>query len=92
LEIALQRRTPIKALVWDGRRDTFHTIQGHQKIEMLSDSIIKAKTLETVVAYDDFLLTRNQKSWCLSNLKLDMSYLCKAWRHCPTKARKRPCT
>jgi hypothetical protein len=27
------------------------------------------------MAYIDFLLTRNRKSWCLSNLKLDMSFL-----------------
>jgi hypothetical protein len=46
LEIALRRRTPIENLVWDGRKDTFCTVQGQQKIEMLSDSII-TKRLET---------------------------------------------
>jgi hypothetical protein len=75
LEIVLRRRTPIKDLVWDGRKDTFRTVQGQQKIEMLSDSIINPKTLNSIVAYVDFLLTRNQKSRCLSNLKLDMSFL-----------------
>jgi hypothetical protein len=74
LEIALRRRTPIEALVWDGRKDTLCTVQGQQKIEMLSDSIINPKTLDSV-AYVDFLLTRNRKSRCLSNLKLDMSFL-----------------
>jgi hypothetical protein len=28
LEIALRRRTPIEDLVWDGRKDTFRTVQG----------------------------------------------------------------
>jgi hypothetical protein len=86
LEIALRRRTPIEALVWDGRRDTFRNVQGHQKMEMLSDSIINAKTLETVVAYVNFLLTRNRKSRCLSNLKLDMSYL---WQGMETLSNQR---
>jgi hypothetical protein len=75
LEIALRGRTPIEDLVWDGRKDTFRTVQGQQKIEMLSDSIINPKTLNSIVAYVDFLFTRNRKSWCLSNLKLDMSFL-----------------
>jgi hypothetical protein len=75
LEIALGRRTLIEDLVWDGRKDTFCTVQGQQKIEMLSDSIVNPKTLNSIVAYVDFLLTRNRKSWCLSNLKLDMSFL-----------------
>jgi hypothetical protein len=38
--------------------------------EMLLDSIINPKTLDSVIAYVDFLLTRNQKYQCLSNLKL----------------------
>jgi hypothetical protein len=75
LEIALRRRTPIKAIVWEGRKDTFRTVQGQQKIEMLSNSIINTKTLDSVVAYVNFLLTRNRKSRCLSNLKLNMSFL-----------------
>jgi hypothetical protein len=75
LKFALCRRTPIEDLVWDGRKDTFGTVQGQQKIEMLSDSIVNPKTLNSIVAYVDFLLTRNRKSWCLSNLKLDMSFL-----------------
>jgi hypothetical protein len=75
LEIALRRRTPIEDLVWDRRKDTFRTVQGQQKIEMLSDSIINPKTLDSIVAYVNFLFTRNQKSRCLSNLKLDMSFL-----------------
>jgi hypothetical protein len=75
LEIALCGRTPIEDLVWDGRKDTFRTVQGQQKIEMLSDSFINPKTLDSIVAYVNFLVTRNQKYWCLSNLKLDMSFL-----------------
>jgi hypothetical protein len=75
MEIALRRRTPIEDLVWDGRKDTFCTVQGQQKIKMLSDTIVNPKTLNSIVAYIDFLLTRNQKSRCLSNLKLDMSFL-----------------
>jgi hypothetical protein len=75
VEISLRRRTPIKDLVWDGRKDTFRTVQGQQKIEMLSDTIVNPKTLNSIIAYIDFLLTRNRKSWCLSNLKLDMSFL-----------------
>jgi hypothetical protein len=75
LEIALRRHTPIEDLVWDGRKDTFRTVQGQQKIEMLSDTIVNPKTLNSIVAYVDFLLTRNQKSRCLSHLKLDMAFL-----------------
>jgi hypothetical protein len=75
VEIFLRRRTPIKDLVWDGRKDTFCTIQGQQKIEMLLDTIVNPKTLNSIIAYIDFLLTRNRKSRCLSNLKLDMSFL-----------------
>jgi hypothetical protein len=75
LEIALRRRTPIEDLVWDGRKDTFRTVQGQQKIEMLSDTIINPKTLDSIVAYVDFLLMRNRQSRCLSHLKLDMSFL-----------------
>jgi hypothetical protein len=74
-DIALRRRTLIEDLVWDGRKDTFRTVQGQQGIEMLLDSIINLKTLDSIVAYVDFLLMRNRKSWCLSNLKLDMSFL-----------------
>jgi hypothetical protein len=75
VEISLRRRTLIEDLVWDRRKDTFRTIQGQQKIEMLSDTIVNPKTLDSIIAYVDFLLTRNRKSWCLSNLKLDMSFL-----------------
>jgi hypothetical protein len=42
---------------------------------MLSDSICNVKLLKSVIAYVDFLLVRNPRSRCLSNLKLDMSYL-----------------
>jgi hypothetical protein len=59
LEIAFRRQTLIKALVWDGRKDTFRTVQGQQKIEMLLDSIFNTKTLDSIVAYVKFLLTRN---------------------------------
>jgi hypothetical protein len=75
VEIFLPRRTPIEDLVWDGRKDTFHTVQGQQKFEMLLDTIVNPKTLNSIVAYVDFLKTRNRKSRCLSNLKLDMSFL-----------------
>jgi hypothetical protein len=74
VEISLRRRTPIEDLAWDGRKDTFRTVQGQQKIEMLSDTIVNPKTLNSIVAYVDFLLKRNRKSRCLSNLKLDMSF------------------
>jgi hypothetical protein len=75
VEISLRRRTLIEDLIWDGRKDTFRTFQGQQKIEMLSDTIVNPKTLDSIIAYVDFLLTRNRKSWCLSSLKLDMSFL-----------------
>jgi hypothetical protein len=75
VEISLCRRTPIEDLVWDGRKDTFRTVQGQQKIKTLSDTIVNPKTLNSIIAYIDFLFTRNQKYRCLSNLKLDMSFL-----------------
>jgi hypothetical protein len=80
LEIALGRRTLIEDLVWDGRKDTFHTVQGQQKIEMLSDTIVNPKTLNSIVAYLDCLLTRNQKSWCLSNVP-EAGYVFPVARH-----------
>jgi hypothetical protein len=57
LEIALRRRTPIEDLLWDGRKDTFRTVHGQQKIEMLSDTIVNPKTLNSIVAYVVFFLT-----------------------------------
>jgi hypothetical protein len=75
VEISLRRQTPIEYLVWDGRKNTFRTVQGQQKILMLSDTIVNPKTLDSIIAYIDFLLTRNQTSPGLSNLKLDMSFL-----------------
>jgi hypothetical protein len=90
LEIALRRRAPIEDLEWDGQKDTFCTVQGQQKIEMLSDSIINPKTLDSIVAYVDFLLTRNQTSRCLSNLKLDMSFLSQGMEAFCSQSKKTP--
>jgi hypothetical protein len=59
VEISLRRRTPIEDLVWDGRKDTFRTVQGQQKIEMLSDTKVNPKTLNSIIAYIDFRETKN---------------------------------